>query len=89
MPDTVWRPGARDWIAQRPRVEPNMTAKRKTSVFYQWSAVLIDQCQQLPVAAYGNHCRDPQTDRESLNWSLHWISLLSTLRTLWKGVERL
>lgn len=43
MPDTAWRPGARDWIAQRPGVEPNMTAKRKARDFYQWSAVLIDQ----------------------------------------------
>lgn len=43
MLDTAWRPGARDWIAQRPGVEQNMTAKRKARDFYQWSAVLIDQ----------------------------------------------
>lgn len=92
MPDTVWRPGAIDWIAHRPGVELNMTTKRKTSDFCQWSAVLIDQylVQSSSEASSGNRWEPLQrpTARHAQRKLKLGVSIGSLSSAVWEPCGR-
>jgi hypothetical protein len=71
--------GTRDWVAQRPRVEPNMTGIKKKKIkgmiptlLYSQISALPSPLQRLPQQQMG---ADTETHSQTLcrNGGLHWV----------------
>lgn len=70
MPYTAWMAGTGDWMAQRSRVEPNMTTSRKKVnvmvpndiLIYSQIGVYPGVSERLHPATVWNRCTEPQPD---------------------------